>query len=74
MGGAFAEESTVAYLASLFRNPSVFSPYLLEQVAQGIRFLIGEASPAQQHMRSYLCVGRCDQKIWDHGSGLWAPV
>jgi hypothetical protein len=41
------DQTTVTYLTTLFRNPGVLSPYLLEQVAQGIWFLVGDASPAQ---------------------------
>lgn len=38
---------TVNYLTRLFLDPEPLRPYSLEQVAQGIWFLIGESSPAQ---------------------------
>jgi len=38
---------TVAYLTRLFRDSHRLAAYSLDQVAQGIWFLIGEASPAQ---------------------------
>ena len=38
---------TVNYLTRLFLSPQPLKQYSLEQVAQGIWFLIGEASPAQ---------------------------
>lgn len=38
---------TVNYLTRLFLNPEPLNAYSLEQVAQGIWFLIGESSPAQ---------------------------
>lgn len=41
------DELTVSYLARLFREPWVLKRYSLDQVAQGIWFLLGEASPAQ---------------------------
>jgi hypothetical protein len=41
------EQTTVAYLTKLFRDPGSLSLYSLEQVAQGIWFLIGESSPGQ---------------------------
>jgi hypothetical protein len=39
--------TTVAYLTRLYRDASVLSRFPLDQVAQGIWFLVGEASPAQ---------------------------
>lgn len=38
---------TVDYLTRLYKEPAVLRGYSLEQVAQGIWFLVGEASPAQ---------------------------
>lgn len=38
---------TVAYLHQLYRAPAVLHRYSLEQVAQGIWFLVGESSPGQ---------------------------
>lgn len=38
---------TVNYLTRLFLDSSQLKPFSLEQVAQGIWFLIGESSPAQ---------------------------
>jgi hypothetical protein len=38
---------TVAYLTRLYGHPSILERYSLEQVAQGIWFLVGESSPAQ---------------------------
>ena len=38
---------TVRYLTQLFREPGCLAAYSLDQVAQAIWFLIGEASPAQ---------------------------
>jgi hypothetical protein len=37
----------VAYLTRLHSDPAVLGTYSLEQVAQGIWFLVGESSPAQ---------------------------
>jgi hypothetical protein len=42
-----SDEVTVAYLTQLFRDPRPLQEYALDQVAQGLWFLIGEASPAQ---------------------------
>jgi len=42
-----SDEIVVAYLTKLFRDPSPLNAFSLEQVAQGIWFLVGEASPAQ---------------------------
>ena len=44
---ALSDAMTVAYLTRLFRNSQCLAAYSLDQVAQGIWFLIGEASPAQ---------------------------
>jgi hypothetical protein len=38
---------SVAYFTRLLRGASVLQPYSLEQVAQGIWFLVGESSPGQ---------------------------
>ena len=38
---------TVDYLTRLFQDPSALRPYSPDQVAQGIRFLVGDSSPAQ---------------------------
>ena len=38
---------TVSYLTRLYGNAAVLRRFLLEQVAQGIWFLVGESSPAQ---------------------------
>ncbi len=38
---------TVKYLTRLFREPAVLARFSLDQVAQGIWFLVGDASPAQ---------------------------
>jgi hypothetical protein len=42
-----SEQLLVGHMTSLFREPSSLRRYSLEQVAQGIWFLIGESSPAQ---------------------------
>jgi len=42
-----SDDLTVAYLARLFREPWQLKRYSLDQVADGIWFLIGESSPAQ---------------------------
>jgi len=42
-----SDSITVDYLRQLFQQPSCLRKYSLDQVAQGIWFLIGEASPAQ---------------------------
>jgi len=42
-----SDEVVVAYLTKLFRDPSPLKGFSLPQVAQGIWFLVGEASPAQ---------------------------
>lgn len=42
-----SDELTVKYLTRLFLETGHLEPYSLEQVAQGIWFLIGESSPAQ---------------------------
>ena len=39
--------TTVAYLTRLYRESSVLSRFPLDQVAQGIWFLVGESSPGQ---------------------------
>lgn len=41
------DQATVDYLTTLFRNSGVLAAYSLDQVAQGIWFLISDASPAQ---------------------------
>ena len=46
-GLGLTEQSTVAYLTKLFQEPGALSKYSLDQVAQGIWFLLGEASPSQ---------------------------
>lgn len=42
-----SDEVVVAYLTTLFRDPSRLEGFSLPQVAQGIWFLVGESSPAQ---------------------------
>jgi len=42
-----SDEVVVVYLTKLFRDPSPLKAFSLSQVAQGIWFLVGEASPAQ---------------------------
>jgi hypothetical protein len=42
-----SDDLLVAYLTRLFREPICLKGYSLEQVAQGVWFLVGEASPAQ---------------------------
>jgi len=44
---SLTDHVTVAYLQILFRDPGVLAVYSLDQVAQGIWFLIGDSSPAQ---------------------------
>jgi hypothetical protein len=44
---AASTELTVEYMTRLFREHAALSSYSLEQVAQGVWFLIGESSPAQ---------------------------
>ena len=39
--------TTVSYLTRLYRESSTLSRFTLDQVAQGIWFLVGESSPAQ---------------------------
>ena len=39
---------TVRYLTRIFLRPEPLNRYSLDQVAQGIWFLIGESSPGQQ--------------------------
>jgi hypothetical protein len=39
--------TTLAYLTRLYRESSVLGRFTLDQVAQGIWFLVGESSPAQ---------------------------
>ena len=38
---------TVPYLTRLYQEPAVLARFSLEQIAQGIWFLVGESSPAQ---------------------------
>ncbi len=42
-----SDSLTVEYMTHLFLSPDVLKDYSLEQVAQGIWFLIGESSPGQ---------------------------
>jgi hypothetical protein len=44
---ALSDALTVSYLTRLFLEPQRLKQYSLAQVAQGIWFLVGEASPAQ---------------------------
>jgi hypothetical protein len=41
------DDVMIQYLTQLFRSPGLLRQYNLDQVAQGIWFLLGEASPAQ---------------------------
>jgi hypothetical protein len=44
-GLAMTPALTASYLTRLLRTPEVLTPYSLDQVAQAIWFLVGEASP-----------------------------
>jgi len=44
---AVTPAASVSHLTRLLRDPGVLAPYSLDQVAQAIWFLIGDASPAE---------------------------
>jgi hypothetical protein len=46
-GLGLSDSVTVEYMSRLFLRPDSLNAHSLEQVAQGIWFLIGESSPAQ---------------------------